>query len=109
MHFLLFYEASPDYLARRPQFRDAHLERAWASHGRGELVLGGALVDPTDGALLLFRADSREVVEQFARTDPYVTNGLVQRWWIRQWATVAGATAADPVMPAPAPAPTSAR
>jgi len=102
MHYLLFYETGPDYLARRPQHRDAHLETAWASHGRGELVLAGALVDPIDGAVLLFRADSRDVVEQFARNDPYVTNGLVTRWWIRQWATVAGAAAADPIHPATA-------
>jgi uncharacterized protein len=100
MHYLLFYDAAPDYLARRPLFRDAHLAAAWASHERGELVLGGALQDPTDAAVLLFRADSREVVEEFARSDPYVTNGLVARWRVREWLTVAGATAAQPVHPA---------
>jgi uncharacterized protein YciI len=109
MHYLLFYDASPEYLARRPDFRDAHLAAAWASHARGELVLGGALADPTDAAVLLFTADSRAVVEEFARNDPYVTNGLVSRWRVREWLTVAGATAASPVYPATAPAPTSGR
>jgi uncharacterized protein len=108
MHYLLFYQASPSYLDRRPQFRDAHLEAAWASHDRGQLLLGGALLDPTDLAVLLFKADSPAVVEEFARKDPYVTNGLVSRWWIRPWMTVAGATAADPMPPATARAPTSA-
>jgi len=28
-HFLLFYEAGPDYLERRPAFRGEHLQRAW--------------------------------------------------------------------------------
>ena len=50
MHFLLFYDVSDDYLARRGEFRAAHLDKAWASHARGELVLGGALADPVDGA-----------------------------------------------------------
>lgn len=99
-HFLLFYEAAPDYLARRPQFRDAHLEKAWAAAGRGELVLGGALADPADGAVLLFRAESREVAEAFAKTDPYVVEGLVKSWRVREWTTVAGDAAATPVRPA---------
>ena len=35
MHYLLFYETAPDYLARRPQFRAAHLALAWQAHERG--------------------------------------------------------------------------
>lgn len=101
MHFLLFYDVAPDYLARRGEFRDAHLTKAWASHGRGELVLGGALADPVDTAVLLFKADSKDIVEDFARTDPYVLNGLVRSWRVRRWSTVAGSSAVNPVHPAP--------
>jgi uncharacterized protein YciI len=97
MHYLLFYEASADYLERRPAFRSAHLAKAWAAHERGELVLGGALDEPVDMAVLLFKADSARVAEEFATVDPYVTNGLVARWWVRRWNTVAGAEAATPV------------
>lgn len=96
-HFLLFYEVADDYLARRGQFREAHLKKAWESHGRGELVLGGALADPADGAVLLFSAESRAVPEEFAKADPYVVNGIVRRWYVREWTTVAGKTAATPV------------
>lgn len=98
-HFLLFYDITPDYLARRADFRGAHLEMAWASHARGELLLGGALVEPTDGAVLLFKGESAAVAESFAQTDPYVVNGLVSRWKVREWATVAGAEAANPIRP----------
>jgi uncharacterized protein YciI len=98
-HFLLFYDAADDYAARRPDFRDAHLEKAWASHARGELMLGGALSDPVDGAVLLFKGDSSRVAEDFAKTDPYVVNGLVRRWKVREWLTVAGDQAANPVRP----------
>ncbi|MCL4812659.1 MAG: YciI family protein [Vicinamibacteraceae bacterium] len=98
-HYLLFYDIAPDYAERRTAFRDAHLEKAWESHAAGHLVLGGALADPLDGAVLLFRAESPELVEAFARQDPYVVNGLVTGWRVREWSTVVGDTAARPVRP----------
>lgn len=96
-HFLLFYDVVPDYVERRGEFRDAHLRKAWAAHTKGDLVLGGALANPPDGAVLLFRAESARVPEDFAKADPYVVNGLVTRWRVREWSTVAGADAANPV------------
>ncbi len=99
MHYLLFYEVGEDYVARRAEFRDAHLEKAWQASARGELVLGGALSNPVDGAVLLFKGDSPEVAEKFARADPYVTSGAVKRWYVREWKTVAGEGAATPIRP----------
>jgi uncharacterized protein len=99
MHYLLFYELVDDYVARRAQFRSAHLEKAWAANGREELVLGGALANPVDRAVLLFRGNSPAVAEEFAKADPYVTNGLVRKWYVREWTTVAGPAAATPVHP----------
>ena len=101
MHNLLLYDLSPDYLARRTEWRDEHLDLAWQAQGRGELVLGGALADPVDGAVLLFQGDSPEVASRFAEADPYVLHGLVLRWRVRPWTTVVGAEAASPVHPAP--------
>jgi heme-degrading monooxygenase HmoA/uncharacterized protein YciI len=97
MHYLLFYEVGEDYVSRRAQFRDAHLEKAWKASERGELLLGGALSNPVDGAVLLFRGDSPEVAEKFARVDPYVTSGAVKRWHVREWTTVAGEDSATPI------------
>lgn len=99
-HFLLFYDTAPDYLQRRGEFRDQHLQLAWAAAGRGELLLGGALSDPVDGAVLLFQGEDASVAEAFARQDPYVLNGLVREWTVRAWTTVVGKTAATPVKPA---------
>ena len=99
MHYLLFYDYAPDYLARRAQFRSAHLTLAWQACERGEVVLGGALEDPVDSAVLLFQCDSPAVVERFVAADPYVKNGLVTRWRIRPWTTVVGASATQPVRP----------
>jgi uncharacterized protein len=98
-HYLLFYDTAADYLTRRAEFRDAHLALAWAASERGELVLAGALADPVDGAVLVFRGDSPEVAERFARADPYVLNGLVTDWRVRAWTTVVGEGCADPVRP----------
>jgi hypothetical protein len=98
-HYLLFYELGPDYLGKRGEFRAVHLGMAWEASERGELVLGGALENPVDGAVALFRGESPEVAETFARTDPYVLNGLVKRWYVRKWTTVVGETAATPVRP----------
>ena len=99
MHFLLLYDVAPDYLTRRGEYRAEHLALGWAAHARGELVLGGALADPVDGAVLLFRGDSPAVAESFAAADPYVRNGLVTRWRVRPWTTVIGELAATPVRP----------
>ena len=98
-HYLLLYEVGSDYAEKRAEFRTVHLQKAWESHQRGELVLGGALSDPVDGAVLLFKGDSPEAAEAFARTDPYVTSGLVARWRVREWTTVVGEGAANPIRP----------
>ena len=96
MHYLLFYEVAEQYAERRVPFRQAHLEYARRAVTRGELVLGGALANPLDGAVLLFRGASPAVAEAFAASDPYVTNGLVKSWRVREWTTVVGPDAAVP-------------
>lgn len=90
MHYLLFYDVAPDYMARRTGFRADHLALAREAHARGELVLAGALADPVDGAVLLFRGSSPAVAVAFAEADPYVRNGLVRSWHVREWTTVVG-------------------
>jgi uncharacterized protein len=90
MHYLLLYDVVPDYAERRSVYRAEHLALARAAIARGELVLGGALAEPIDGAVLLFRGDSPAAAKAFAAADPYVRNGLVTRWRVRAWTTVVG-------------------
>ena len=85
MRWVLIYDLVDDYLDRRPALRDQHLALARAAHDRGELLLAGALADPYDRALLVFAGDSPEIAEEFASNDPYVINGLVTAWTVRQW------------------------
>jgi len=50
-------------------------------------------------SMVLFTGDSPAVAENFAKADPYVSQGLVRRWHVREWTTVAGKAAATPVRP----------
>ncbi|OAI47127.1 hypothetical protein AYO44_10135 [Planctomycetaceae bacterium SCGC AG-212-F19] len=98
MHYLLYYEKTPDAPQREKPFQGAHRAHVLAAVARGELLLGGPLADPLDGAqALLFQADSAATAEAFAAADPYVRNGIVSRWRVRPWQTVVGPGAAFPL------------
>ncbi|HXA27921.1 MAG TPA: YciI-like protein [Candidatus Angelobacter sp.] len=90
MHYLLLYDAVPDYLERRVPHRAAHLQKVREAHARGELLLAGALADPADGAVLVFQGEDATAAERFAENDPYVLNGLITRWRVRPWTVVVG-------------------
>lgn len=96
MHYLLFYDVAKDYVERRAALRAEHLKYAWAAAERGELVLGGAVGDPVEGAVILFRGESPAAAEAFAKSDPYVKGGIVEKWRVRPWGTVVGENAAKP-------------
>jgi len=72
----------------------------WISHGQGAvpgtpsahwdvfraertLLAIGPMEDPAEGALAIFT--SREAAEQFARSDPFVTGGVVGNWDVTGW------------------------
>jgi uncharacterized protein YciI len=90
VHYLLMYDVVDDYVERRAPLRALHIAHAREAIARGELVLGGALANPADGAVLLFKGDSPKAAEAFAQVDPYVVSGLVKRWRVREWTTVVG-------------------
>ena len=92
-HYALMYDVVDGFIDKRTPHRPAHLAMVREAHARGELRLAGALGDPPDGALLVFRGETPEVAERFARADPYVTSGLVTRWRVRPWAVVIGGDA----------------
>jgi len=91
VHWLVFYDVVDDYIERREQFRAEHRRRVYAAHQQGLLVMGGALAEPADGAVIVFEADSPGPVEEWIRDDPYVQNGLVTSWKVRKWSVGTGA------------------
>lgn len=85
---VLQYEVVDDFVTRRTAYREEHLRLVRDAHARGEIVLAGALGDPPDGGLLVFRVPTMTIAEEFARRDPYVTHGLVTKWVVRPWNVV---------------------
>ena len=90
-HFLLIYDYASDWMEKRGPVRPAHLELARASVARDELQLGGAVPrDEPPFGLLLFKGETSQAAEDFARADPYVSQGVVAKWRVREWITVVG-------------------
>ena len=90
MYYLLIYKTVDNYIERRKPFREEHLVLAQSAYDNGTLVMAGALADPADGAVLVFKGESVEVAEEFAKNDPYVKNGLITEWSVRPWTVVIG-------------------
>jgi len=90
MYYLLIYDAIADYVERRKPFREEHLGYAHAAHSRGELFMGGALAEPADAAIMIFRGETAAAAEEFARNDPYVRAGLIKKWSVRPWHVAIG-------------------
>jgi uncharacterized protein YciI len=82
--FVVLYESADDVLSRAPVHFPAHKARLDAFHERGDLVMVGTFGDPqAQGSMAVFR--SREAAEEFVREDPFVLNGVVRAWQLREW------------------------
>ena len=90
MYYILFYTTVENYIEKRVPYRDEHLKYATAAHKSGALVMAGALSNPTDTAVLIFKGENSAIAEEFARNDPYVKNGLITEWHVRPWSVVIG-------------------
>lgn len=90
MYYILFYKTVENYIEKRAPFRDEHLALAKSAQKDGVLVMAGALADPADSAVLIFKGDGPHVAEEFAQKDPYVKNGLISEWHVRPWTVVVG-------------------
>ena len=90
MYYILFYKTVDNYIEKRAPYREEHLAYARAAQQRGALVMAGALAEPADGAVLVFKGEGSSVAEDFAKDDPYVKNGLITEWKVRPWTVVIG-------------------
>ncbi|MCM5661932.1 YciI-like protein [Galbibacter mesophilus] len=89
-YFALKYKVAENYLEERAKYRAEHLQLAKDYHEKGILILAGAMENPADEALLIFKCDSEAEVKYFVENDPYVENKLVLDWEIRKWNVVIG-------------------
>jgi uncharacterized protein YciI len=84
MKYVLFYESGEDVLTRAPAVFPRHRARIDEFVARGDLLLLGTFGDPqAEGSMAVFR--SREAAEEFAGGDPFVLEGIVARWYVRDW------------------------
>jgi len=90
MYYILFYNTIKDYVEKRIPIREKHLSHAKAAFERGELIMAGALDNPVDKAVLIFKGLDTSAVGKFVKNDPYYLNGLITSWEIRPWTVVIG-------------------
>jgi uncharacterized protein YciI len=84
MKYVLFYESADDVLSKAPAHFEAHVARGNEYHDRGLLLMYGPFGDPQkEGSMAVFT--SRAAAEEFAIGDPFVLNGVVRNWQIREW------------------------
>ena len=89
-YYILKYQLAENYLKDRGQYRAEHLGLAKEAAEKGQLVLGGAMDDPADEAILIFKCENDKLAKSFAENDPYVKNGLIKNWEVRKWNAVIG-------------------
>jgi uncharacterized protein YciI len=65
MYYILFYKTVENYVERRAPYRREHLALAQQAQASGELVMAGALAEPADGAVLVFKGDGPGAAEAF--------------------------------------------
>jgi uncharacterized protein len=84
MKYVLFYESADDVASKAPPHFQAHWARCVEFHGRGLMLMVGTFGDPqTQGSMAIFT--TREGAEEFAAGDPFVINGVVRAWEVREW------------------------
>lgn len=90
MYYILFYTTIENYIEKRAPYREEHLQLVQQAYNKGDMVMAGALDEPADGAVLIFKGDTPQAAKDFVQKDPYVKNGLIRDWEIRPWNVVVG-------------------
>jgi uncharacterized protein YciI len=84
--FELQFQSLEEAFALCPDEIQAHVARTKQLHEQGSVLMAGAFVpQPGEGLQTMAVCPSREEAEELARGDPFVKNGLVSRWSIREW------------------------
>jgi uncharacterized protein YciI len=85
----MFYDSADDVASKAPAQFPAHRARLDDFHARGTLLMVGTFGDPqNEGSMAVFT--TREAAEEFAKGDPFVVNGVVRNWYVREWNEIFG-------------------
>jgi len=81
---VVFYESAEDVATQAPPHFAAHCARWREFADRGELLMVGPFANAQeDGSMAIFT--THQAAEEFVRGDPFVLNGVVRNWTIREW------------------------
>jgi uncharacterized protein len=80
--YVLFYESGDSVATLAPLHFPAHQARWQEFVENGRLLAIGPFADGA-GAMGVFA--TRAAAEEFAEGDPFVLNGVVRSWSIREW------------------------
>jgi uncharacterized protein YciI len=83
VRYVLFYDSGD--LSRAPEIFPAHQARYTEFMDRGVLLSLGPFLD-RGGSMAVFV--SQQDAEDFAAGDPFVLNGVVSAWRVREWREV---------------------
>lgn len=90
--FVIVGHDGPEGLARRPAVRPRHLEHLRPLDRAGRVVVAGPLFrddgETPRGSLIVLEAGSLEEVRALAARDPYVTEGVFERYEVMPFAKV---------------------
>jgi len=89
-YYILTYNFVEGYLEKRTPYRQDHFTVAKDAVAAGDLLLGGATEGPGETGILIFQVEDKSQVELFAKQDPYVKNGIVTSYDIKEWNVVLG-------------------
>jgi uncharacterized protein len=91
MKYVLFYESADDVMTKAPIHFAAHNARLQEFHARGDILMVGTFGDPQEqGSMAIF--PTRAAAQAFVDGDPFVLEGVVRSWEIRDWNEVLAPT-----------------
>ena len=89
-YILLTLDYVDDMLDKRGPHREEHIAGARKAFEEGKCAMAGALTDPVDTGVFVFKNVDAAYVERFVQNDAYYKAGLVPRYSIRPWMVVVG-------------------
>jgi hypothetical protein len=93
--YAVTYHYPDDSVDARAAVRPAHREFLRGLAERGTLLVSGPYAaEEAPGALLLFRAGTKDEVHATVAEDPFSTEGLVTAYEVVEWEPVTGSLAA---------------
>jgi uncharacterized protein YciI len=83
------YASFEDAAAKASDLIATHVARSKELHARGTILMAGAFLNvPNEPLSTMAVCATREAAEEYITGDPFVLNGMVKQWTIREWANM---------------------